>query len=341
MSGILRLKPGSRSFDIRWVITIIIVLNLCGFLYVGMRLVTTSLGPKRPFAVAYASLESRLETILGAKRDRNPLARGVTVQHFDAPLPGGTNVCADSLRVDPAERARYPSLRDGGFLADQVQAYNTLRRKQVRLARLGQLDLEEICGSPTPSILLADEDGADSLHLAPRVAIENLRVRAPVASTTFGVLGRGPMAGKYGLTSRSGIALIGGRDSLPPTGCQLRAVSPAGTTALQCLERGGPPREVNLTEGGRLGPLSIKVIPAKLRLRLDGVLVPPGKEVALPRGTLVDLRLGDSALIEPAVVSRTPGKPLGGVRDTPIRWSRNREPIASSGSPSTRNSPWS
>lgn len=314
MSAMLRLKPGSRSFDIRWVITAIIVLNLCGFLYVGLRLWSTSLGSKRPFAVAYAALESRMETILGAKRDRNPLARGVTVQRFPVALPSGNAICADSLRVDPAERARYPSLRDGGFLADQIQAYNGIRRKQVRLARLGQLDLEEICGSPTPSILLADDDGADTLRLSQRVAIENLRVRAPVASTTFGVLGRGPMDGKYGLTSRNGIALLGGRDSLPPTGCQLRALPNARTTALQCLERGGPAREVNITSGTVLAPLSVKVIPARLKLRIDGVLVPPGKDVPLPRGSLLDLRLGDSALITPAVVSRTPGKPLGGVR---------------------------
>ncbi|MEO5798492.1 MAG: hypothetical protein ABIZ70_13620 [Gemmatimonadales bacterium] len=314
MSTPLQLKPGSRSFDIRAVITAIIVLNLCGFLYVGIRLWSISLGAKRPFAVAYATLESRMETILGAKRDRNPLARGVTVERFAVAGPAGATMCADSLRVDPVERGRYPALRDGGFLADQVQAYNGIRRKQVRLARLGQLDLEEICGSPTPSILLAGDDGPDTLRLSQRVAIENLRVRAPVASTTFGVLGRGSIAGKYSLTSRGAMALLGGRDSLPPTGCQLRAMPPAGLTALQCLERGGPPREVNIFEGGRLGALSIKVIPAKLKLRLDGVLVPPGKEVALPRGTLVDLRLGDSALIEPAVVSRTPGKPLGGVR---------------------------
>ncbi len=314
MSDVLQLKPGSRSFDIRWVITIIIVLNLCGFLYVGLTLWVTSLGPRRPFAVAYAALERRMETILSARRELNPLARGVTVQRFGVGRAGGSTVCADSLRVDPAERARYPSLRDGGFLADQIQLYNTIRRKQVRLARLGQLDLEEICGSPTPSILLAGEEGADSSQLSRRVAIENLRVRAPVASTTFGVLGRGAMGGKFGLTSRDGIALLGGRDSLSPSGCQLRAVTPPGITALQCLERGGPPREVNFSEAGRLGPLSVRVIPAKLKLRLDGALVPPGKEVSLPRGTLVDLRLGDSALIEPAVVTRTPGKPLGGVR---------------------------
>lgn len=314
MSGLRRLKAGSRSFDIRWVIATIVVLNLCGFLYVGVRLWVTSLGAKRPFAVAYAELESRMEAILGSKRDRSPFARGVTVHRFAVTRTGSLPLCADSLRVDPAERARYPSLGEGGFLADQVQAYNGIRRKQVRLARLGQLDLEEICGSPTPSILLAGDDGPDSLRLSRRVAIENLRVRAPIASTTFGVLGHGPMAAKYGFTSRSALALIGGRDSLPPTGCLLRAVQPAGTTALQCLERGGPPKEVNLTTGGRLGPLAIKVIPAKLQLRLDGALVAPGKDVALPRGTLVDLRLGDSALIEPAIVSRTPGKPLGGVR---------------------------
>lgn len=314
MSGLLRLKPGPRAFDIRAVIAAIVVLNLAAFCYVGLRLERTARGPKRPFAVAYASLENRLEAILGSKRDRSPLARALGVERFRVAVPGGSAICADTIRIDPREQTQYPALRAGGFVADQVQAYNTIRRKQVRLAQLGQLELDEICGSPTPSILIAGDDGADSLHLGRRVAIENLRVRAPVASTTFGVLGNGPIEGKYGLTSRLGIALIGGHDSVAPNGCQLRAVPPTGVTTLQCLEPGGPPKEVNFNEASRLGPLTVKVIPAKLRLRIDGVSIPTGREVALPRGSLLDLRLGDSALIEPSVVSRTPGKPLGGVR---------------------------
>ena len=318
MKTLARIRSGGFSW-FEGVVWLGFGLGLVGAVIVMVRLSSIALGPYRAFAEDYSTFEGRVEGAL-ALHEQSPLWSGITVQRTSVALTAVNGpICADSLLLSPAIRLAYPSLREGGFLFDQVARFNDFRRRQLEVARsrTSAALVSDLCGTPTPSIFVPEQDEGDIGHLTSRLALENLRVPAPTAARPFEILGRPLLSERtmqYGLISHVGTILLGDSGQIPGSSCAFTPRQHGATTALQCFERGGPKHEIELASRAPDQPPRITREIRGLQLRVDGTPLALGRSQELKGGDLLRLWQDRSAVGPTFALARLPGLPLGGVR---------------------------
>lgn len=101
----------------------------------------------------------------------------VRFEPLEGRLADGREVTWDSLVVE-ADPDRYPSLRPGGFLHDQVERYNRFQRERLALGR-ERAEWFDRLAPYNPSVFRVDRDGEGARRLSRSAEAWSLRVRSP------------------------------------------------------------------------------------------------------------------------------------------------------------------
>lgn len=163
----------SPSRRLLWAVWSLLAVTALAFVGVGWAVVDARDDAEVRGGLDYAGFLASLDELMHR-------AASDTLVHFErveGRLSDGRTVLWDSLVVT-ADPDRYPSLRRGAFLRDQVEAYNRFQRERWALGRVRGEWFERLAPW-NPSIFRVVRDGDGGLALGRSGEAWSLRVRSP------------------------------------------------------------------------------------------------------------------------------------------------------------------
>jgi hypothetical protein len=220
------------------------------------------------------------------------VGRADTLVDFDrlsSRLPDGRTVTWDTLMIRP-QASHYPSLRRGGFLYDQVRAYNRFQRERLTLAAEQPTWFDRLAAY-NPSIFRAYRDVDGAQRLTRSAAAWSLRVPSPFEGRWSGEVrasdsrrGAGLMGPGVAMSLRRPTRLyrsVEGRRQrceFEPSAMEVRAF---------CLSEQRRPQAIfRLAEND---PTPRTAIAGWSDLWVDGGRVAPGDSIAIREGSVIQL----------------------------------------------------
>ena len=220
------------------------------------------------------------------------VGRADTLIDFDrltARLTDGRTVAWDTLLIRPGAED-YPSLRRGGFLYDQVRAYNRFQRERISLSK-AQPDWFDRLAAYNPSVFRGYRDGDGARRLTRSAAAWSLRVPSPFEGRWSGEVrardarrGAGLMGPGVSMSLRRPTRLFRSvegrrqRCEFEPSAMEVRAF---------CLSEQRRPQAIfRLAEDD---PTPRTAIAGWSDLWVDGGRVSPGDSMAIREGSVIQL----------------------------------------------------
>jgi hypothetical protein len=278
------------------------LLTVALFLLSGTALLLVWVGMGAVRASKEASVRAGLEyeDFLGAVDELIHDAGESTLLAFDPleeRLPGGRTVRFDTLRI-LADLRSFPAFQRGGFLYDQVLAYNRFQRERLDLAQTDPTWWDRLAGfNPSVFRSYARADGSPGLTRAPEVW--SLRILPPLEGSWSGEVQAADVARAPGLLSpRVDVPLSRpARLVLPLEGrnqpCEFVPSPPE--VRVYCLsEERIAQATLRLEEGGRRSGWARA---GWAHVWVDGERVSPGDSAPLPMGSLLRLEPMDPVVL--------------------------------------------
>jgi hypothetical protein len=246
----------------------------------------------------------------------------------DSSLRGAIAVSEDSVRLRRAgesltvrfdtlaivDTGQSPSLREGGFVADQVQRYNAIQRRRVRDVRdrfarrgmsLGPLvDLRE---KENPSVFrtrvrFVDDSSGERYRstLSSRAATTGMRVASPFESRREVMITARRAAEQFAFVGLDTTVTLAGRGTTPGgrRGCAFLVRQ--DSAGIQCRKPGSARPEILMALDRRGQPGTMKIF-RRDSVFYDGKLVPHRQPLSIRRGGLFRL---------PSRILGQPGEPM-------------------------------
>jgi hypothetical protein len=302
---------------LRIISLLIPALVLCGVLgafgFVVVRLHDAAYDQRARGPLLYRALEEELAA--GLEPSDSSLRRAIIV-HEDSVLVrrGGEllTVRFDTLAI--IDTGQSPSLREGGFVADHVQRYNTIQHRRVRDVRdrfarqgasLGPLvDLRE---KENPSVFRTRvrfvEDSSGERYrstLSARAATTGMRVASPFESRREVMITARRATERFAFVGLDTTVTLAGKGTTPGgrRGCVFLVRQ--DSAGIQCRKPGSARPELLMALDSRGQPGTLRMF-RRDSVFYDGKLVPHGQHLSIRRGGLFRL---------PSRILGQPGEPM-------------------------------
>jgi hypothetical protein len=302
---------------LRIVSLLIPALVLCGVLggfgFVVVRLYDSAYDQSARGPLLYRVLEEELDA--GLEPSDSSFRRAIIVNEDSVLLRQGGHflvVRFDTLAI--VDTSQSPSLRDGGFVADQVQRYNTIQHRRVRdvrhrFARRGVnlgpvVDLRE---KENPSVFrtrirFVDDSSGDRYRstLSSRAATTGMRVASPFESRREVMITARRAPERFAFVGLDTTVTLAGRGTTPGgrRGCAFLVRQ--DSAGIQCRKPGSARPEILMALDGRGRPGRMTMF-RRDSVFYDGRMVSPGHPLSIRRGGLFRL---------PSRILGQPGEPM-------------------------------
>jgi hypothetical protein len=210
-------------------------------------------------------------------------------------------IASDSLIIK--DSVRFPSLRTGGFLSDEVNRYNKSRRLRIAQVRRGVgilpgqtfVDLRQ---TDNPSIFrsvgrISGRGEPDTVLLAEQAITSGMRVASPFESRQAITITSRNAPLTSALVSGAGISIFRNDGTTPGSfGCPFTVHH--DSVSIKCREPNGPRKEILFTT-------DLAGVPNQLRVFSDDIVRYDG--LAVKSGELVDIKRGGLLLLPPSMIA--------------------------------------
>ena len=249
----------------------------------------------------YRVLEEELAA--GLEPSDSSLRRAIIVNEDSVQLQRGAELLTvrfDTLAI--IDTGQSPSLRDGGFVSDHVQRYNTIQHRRVRdvrdrFARRGAslgpvVDLRE---KESPSVFrtrvrFVDDSSGGRYRstLSSRAATTGMRVASPFESRREIMITARRAPERFAFLGLDTTVMLSGRGTTPGgrRGCLFLARQ--DSAGIQCRKPGSARPEILMALDKRGQPGTLRMY-RRDSVFYDGKLISPGQSLSIRRGGLFRL----------------------------------------------------
>jgi hypothetical protein len=302
---------------LRIISLLIPALVLCGVLaafgFVVVRLYHSAYDQRARGPLLYRALEEELAA--GLEPSDSSFRRAITVNEDSVLLRRRgalLTVRFDTLAI--LDTGQSPSLREGGFVADHVNRYNTIQRRRVRDvqdrfvrrgASLGPLvDLRE---KENPSVFrtrvrFVDDSSGERYRstLSSRAATTGMRVASPFESRREVMITARRATERFAFVGLDTTVTLTGKGTTPGgrRGCAFLVRE--DSAGIQCRKPGAARPEILMSLDKQGHPGSLRMF-RRDSVFYDGKLVPHGPQLPIRRGGLFRL---------PSRILGQPGEPM-------------------------------